>query len=143
MSALKRLIIHLVIWAIIAPWVAASVWFWTGGMSYAPSGDPLARIVQLPIVIVFGLFGIPFCAIVSVPTAFVVASILSTYPKVINVARFRYLLVAAISLLGFGCSAYVATSASGTSKYILLLIGTLTGFATAKCTINLWCRRAY
>lgn len=134
-----RYIKHVILWLLLVPWLASSVWFWLDGLLRSREFNPGMILGVLPFALAYGVIGMLLCMVVTFPLCLVSAIMFMRSPDWLRSSTFRKGFVAFAAVIGLGMSAYGNKLLNtGRVEYPLLLIGLAGGILLALLTLRLW-----
>lgn len=136
---MARFFTHILLWVILIPYCASSIWLWIDALIEASDRQVAMMLGLTPALLVFGLYGIIYCSILTLPLSLLCYGILSQFPKLIQKIWPRVILIMTTALIGLGWAAHTAQLLNTRrSEYELLLTGLISGAILGLATVRLW-----
>jgi len=134
-----RYIKHFILWLLLAPWLASSIWFCLDGLLRSREFNPGMILGILPFALAYGVIGMLLCMVVTFPLCLASAILFTRSPNWLRSPTFRNGFIAFAGVVGLGMSAYGNKLLNtGRVEYLLLFIGLAGGVLLALCTLRLW-----
>ncbi len=140
---MARFFTHIFLWVILIPYCASSIWLWIDALIEASKHQVVMMLGLIPALLVFGLYGIIYCSILTLPLSLLCYGILSQFPRLIQKIWSRVTLITTTALIGLGWATHTAQLLNtGRSEYALLLTGLIGGAILGLATVRLWSPRS-
>ena len=137
-----RYIKHIILWMVLVPWLASSIWFWLDGLLRAREFHAGMILGVLPFALAYGVVGMLMCMVVTFPLCLLSAIMFARSPDWLRSSTFRKGFIAFAAVVGLGMSAYGNKLLNtGRVEYLLLFIGFAGGVLLALLTFRLWNKR--
>jgi hypothetical protein len=136
---MSRYIKHVILWLLVVPWLASTLWFWLDGLLRSREFHPGMILGVLPFAFAYGAIGTLLCLVVTLPLCLACAIIFTRSPDWLRIPRFRKGFVAFAAVIGLGTSAFANKLLNtGRVEHLLLIIGLAGGVVLAVLTLRLW-----
>ena len=136
---MNKVIRHCILWIVIAPWAASTVWFALEPMAHAGRWRWWSPMAYLPYAALYGILGLLYCLRITIPGAVVSAVILGPFPRLALNRYFCFSFAAVCAVIGFVTGDFARQFLNVKDEDALLRsVGALTGGILAHLTTRLW-----